>query len=371
MIRFPRTPSPRLIRNAALALLGLAIPLASYAAMTISNNAWAAGPHEKSTMNDTATKFSASGFNITPLSEETVQTLAKDLTDEERKVILNEGTEAPFCGNLLDNKKDGVYHCRLCKLPLFGSDSKFKSGTGWPSFFTPVDPDHVDSEVDNSLGMRREEITCARCGGHLGHVFPDGPKPTGLRFCVNSASLEFFEEGDEVPAMGLPTKLETAYFAGGCFWGIEDRYATLPGVLDVVSGYQGGDDSKTPTYREVCSGTTGHAESVKVDFDPSIVSYSDLLAWFFRIHDPTQGNRQGPDVGTQYRSAIYTTSDEQMEQAKAFIQAQQAEGRWSKRTITTELRSVDDAKFYEAEEYHQDYYARKGGSCAAPIYPED
>ena len=175
MIRFPRTPSPRLIRNAALAILGFAIPLASYAAISISNNAWAAGPHEKSTMNDTATKFSASGFNITPLSEETVQTLAKDLTDEERKVILNEGTEAPFCGNLLDNKKDGVYHCRLCKLPLFGSDSKFKSGTGWPSFFTPVDPDHVDSEVDNSLGMRREEITCARCGGHLGHVFPDGP----------------------------------------------------------------------------------------------------------------------------------------------------------------------------------------------------
>ncbi|MBL4810501.1 MAG: bifunctional methionine sulfoxide reductase B/A protein, partial [Phycisphaerales bacterium] len=299
-----------------------------------------------------------------------IQTLAKDLTEEERKIILNDGTEAPFCGNLLDNKLDGTYHCRLCKLPLFGSNSKFKSGTGWPSFFTPVDPDHVLTESDTTLGMTREEITCTRCGGHLGHVFPDGPEPTGLRFCVNSASLEFFEDGKDIPEMGKPAALQTAYFAGGCFWGIEDRYAKLPGVLNVISGYQGGDDTKT-TYEEVSYGTTGHAESVKVIFDPSVITYNELLAWFFRIHDPTQGDRQGPDIGTQYRSAIYTTSDEQHQEAQAFIQAQQKEGRWSKQTITTELRSESNAKFYEAEEYHQDYYARTGGACAAPIYPED
>ncbi|MFK7759647.1 MAG: bifunctional methionine sulfoxide reductase B/A protein [Phycisphaerales bacterium] len=359
--------SQRLIRNIALGLFGLAIPLSFYALMTVATdaNAGAPTPHMKDTM---TTKFSVSGHNITPLTDERIEFLAQDLTDEERKIILNDGTEPSFCGNLLDNKKEGVYHCRLCKLPLFGSDSKFKSGTGWPSFFTPVDEAHVATHEDNSFGMTRIEIECARCNGHLGHVFPDGPQPTGLRFCVNSASLEFFETGDEIPAMGLPTKLETAYFAGGCFWGIEQRFEKMEGVHDAISGYQGGDDSSTPTYREVCSGTTGHAESVKVVFDPAVVSYDDLLRWFFRIHDPTQGNRQGPDVGSQYRSAIYTTSDEQMAHATAFIKAQQAEGRWSKRTITTELRSADSAKFYDAEEYHQDYYSKNGGTCAAPIY---
>ncbi len=359
------TRTSTIIPIAAIAFLGTAITL-------LANTTWATAqnPTENTTMTQTTNQYSQSGHNITRLSDEKIQTLAKDLTDDERKIILNDGTEAPFCGNLLDNKKDGTYHCRLCKLPLFGSNSKFKSGTGWPSFFTPMDPDHVLTESDNTHGMTREEITCARCGGHLGHVFPDGPEPTGLRFCVNSASLEFFEDGDTLPKAALPAQTQTAYFAGGCFWGIEDRYAKLPGVLNVISGYQGGDDTKT-TYEEVLKGTTGHAESVKVIFDPSIVSYGELLAWFFRIHDPTQGDRQGPDIGTQYRSAIYTTSDDQFNQAQAFIAAQQKEGRWSKRTITTELRTESDAKFYEAEEYHQDYYARTGGACAAPIYPED
>lgn len=362
--------SQRTLRNIALALVGLSIPIAIYATMTASTTA-NASPRDLQAMShtDTQSEYSSSGHKITHLSDEQIETLAKDLSPEDRRIILNEGTEPPFCGNLLDNKLEGVYHCKLCKLPLFGSDSKFKSGTGWPSFFTPVDPAHVHTEVDTTLGMVREEITCTRCSAHLGHVFPDGPKPTGLRFCVNSASLEFFEDGDTLPMAALPTQTQSAYFAGGCFWGIEDRYAKLPGVLNVVSGFQGGDDSSTPSYREVCSGSTGHAESVQVDFDPSVVSYSDLLSWFFRIHDPTQGNRQGPDVGTQYRSAIYTTTDEQFQEAKAFIETQQKDGRWSKRPITTELRK--DAKFYAAEEYHQDYYAKNGGTCAAPIYPED
>lgn len=360
----------KIITTAALALLGLAIPAVLFATLTLST-ADQAEYTEINTMFETIDGYSRAGFNITRLSGEKIKTLAEDLTDDERKVILNDDTEAPFCGNLLDNKLEGVYHCKLCKLPLFGSDTKFNSRTGWPSFFTPVDPDHVLTESDKSKGMSRDEITCARCGGHLGHVFEDGPEPTGLRFCVNSASLEFFEDGDTLPMAALPTQTQTAYFAGGCFWGIEDRYAKLPGVLDAVSGFQGGDDSSTPSYAAVCAGTTGHAESVKVIFDPAVVSYNDLLSWFFRIHDPTQGDRQGPDVGTQYRSAIYTTSEDQYIEAEAFIASQQAEGRWSSKKITTELKNADDSIFYLAEDYHQDYYMRKGGSCAAPIYPED
>jgi peptide methionine sulfoxide reductase msrA/msrB len=352
-------------------VLGLMVPISAYAS---ANSVRHAGGKDGAMSNMSKTtqqvRYSGSGHDITRLTESRVEELAQDLNEEERKIILNDGTEAPFCGNLLDNKKDGVYVCRLCDLPLFASDSKFTSGTGWPSFFQPVDPDHVDEIEDTTYGMVRTEITCARCGGHLGHVFNDGPKPTGMRFCVNSASLVFVENGDDLPEGAKPVKTETAYFAGGCFWGIEDRFQKQPGVIRVVSGYQGGDDSKAPTYREVCSGTTGHAESVRVEFDPARISYGELLAWFFRIHDPTQGNRQGPDIGTQYRSAIFAVGDEQYVQAERFIAAQQQDGRWSNKKITTELRRAADAPFYEAETYHQDYYAKNGGTCYTPIYDD-
>lgn len=313
---------------------------------------------------DTKQVMSDSGYDVTPLSEDQVAALAADLTEDERRVILNDGTEPAFCGTLTDNKKDGTYVCRLCNLPLFKSDSKFNSGTGWPSFFQPYDEAHVGTHVDNSWHMVRTEIVCARCGGHLGHVFDDGPKPTGKRFCVNSVSLTFVDEGDELPAMpAVANSLKTAYFAGGCFWGVEDRFAQLDGVKDAVSGYQGGDDSN-PTYKEVCSGATGHAESVMLRYDPSVISYQELLEFFFKIHNPTQGDRQGPDVGSQYRSAIYTTDDEQHELAKAFLKDQQKEGKWSEKTITTELKRAP--KFYKAEEYHQDYHLKHGGHCPIP-----
>ncbi len=313
---------------------------------------------------DTKPVISESGYDITPLTEDTVEALAADLNDEERRVILNDGTEPAFCGNLTDNKKDGTYVCRLCNLPLFKSDSKFTSGTGWPSFFQPYDEDHVGTHVDNSWHMVRTEITCARCGGHLGHVFDDGPKPTGKRFCVNSVSLSFVEAGEELPKMPVVTStLKTAYFAGGCFWGVEDRFAQLDGVQDAVSGYQGGDDNN-PSYEEVCSGATGHAESVMLRYDPNVISYNELLEFFFKIHNPTQGDRQGPDVGSQYRSAIYPTDEEQMKLAKEFLKDQQSEGKWSDRKITTELKMAP--KFYKAEEYHQDYHLKHGGHCPIP-----
>ncbi|MEP6703219.1 MAG: peptide-methionine (R)-S-oxide reductase MsrB [Acidobacteriota bacterium] len=144
-------------------------------------------------------EMSDSGYDVTPISDETRDRLAQDLNEEERRVLLDHGTEAPFCGTLLDNKQDGTYACRLCGLPLFTSKHKFNSGTGWPSFHSPFDKDHLTEITDDSLGMRRVEIRCARCGGHQGHVFPDGPPPTGQRYCLNSAALQFFPEGDEMP----------------------------------------------------------------------------------------------------------------------------------------------------------------------------
>ncbi|MHC4975301.1 MAG: bifunctional methionine sulfoxide reductase B/A protein [Planctomycetota bacterium] len=313
-------------------------------------------------------RYSASGHDITPLSDSEVAGLAIDLTAEERRILLDHGTEPPFCGGLLDNKLEGLYLCRLCDLPLFESSTKFTSGTGWPSFFAPYDTDHIRNIEDSSLGMRRIENRCARCDAHLGHVFPDGPKPTGMRFCVNSASLVFVENGEELPRGARPVETETAYFAGGCFWGIEHRMQELEGVVDAVSGYQGG-HVELPTYTQICTGTTGHAESVRVRFDPSRIGYETLLEAYFTIHDPTQLNRQGPDIGTQYRSAIFAVNEEQFEQANAFIdRLQSSDTRFRNKKIVTEVKGYET--FYEAEEYHQNYHIKHGGFCPLPTFDQ-
>ncbi len=307
--------------------------------------------------------YSTGGYDITPLSKERIKERAADLTPEERHILLDKGTEKPFCGLLLDTKEKGVYVCRLCGLPLFSSHAKFKSGTGWPSFFQPFDKQHVRLSRDTSHGMVRTEVLCTRCGSHLGHVFEDGPPPTGLRFCMNSASLRFYKDGAELPPESRPIPTETAYFAGGCFWGIEDRFQQVPGVIDATSGYQGGATSQ-PSYKEVCSGNTGHAETVRVTFDPKRVTYRQLLEWFFQFHDPTQLNRQGPDRGTQYRSAIFTANDDQARQAKAYIDELSRQSRFRGRKIVTTVAPA--GPFYEAEEYHQDYHLKHGGSCPLP-----
>jgi peptide methionine sulfoxide reductase msrA/msrB len=307
--------------------------------------------------------ISRGGYDIRPLTRERIQELAKGLEPAERQVLLAKGTEAPFCGLLLNNKEKGTYVCRLCGLPLYSSDSKFESGTGWPSFYRPFDPDHIRHQRDASHGMVRTEILCARCGSHLGHVFEDGPPPTGLRHCLNSVSLRFCPADKELPPESRPLKLETAYFAGGCFWGMEDRFQQVPGVADAVSGYQGG-QTANPSYKQVCSDRTGHAETVRVTFDPAQVTYRQLLEWFFKFHDPTQLNRQGPDVGSQYRSAIFTANDQQLKEAKAFIKEESENTRFRGKKITTTVEPA--GPFYEAEAYHQDYHLKHGGSCPLP-----
>jgi peptide methionine sulfoxide reductase msrA/msrB len=316
-------------------------------------------PVKRSQVAPAARMYSRSGYDITPLAKERVKELASKLDAEAFRVTQQSGTERAFCGNLVDNKKDGTYCCVVCGLPLFASGDKFHSGTGWPSFFSPVDRAHVAEREDNSHGMERVEINCARCGAHLGHVFEDGPKPTGLRYCLNSAALKFYEKGSEMPSESKPMKTETAYFAGGCFWGIEHIFQQAPGVLSAESGYMQGKTEK-PTYQQVCAGDTEHAEAVRVVFDPTVITYRQLLQGFFKMHDPTQVNRQGPDAGTQYRSGVFCATPQQLEEARAYV-AELAAQKVFRKPIATQVELAKT--FFPAEEYHQDYVDKTGRSC--------
>lgn len=277
----------------------------------------------------------------------------KKLTSQEEAVIVDKGTERPFTGIYNDHYEKGVYRCKRCAEPLFQSDSKFKSGCGWPSFDDAI-PEAVVEKLDAD-GQRRE-ILCAGCGAHLGHVFMgEGLTPKNVRHCVNSLSLDFSPKDQQKKKSEKTdqTSREEAFFAGGCFWGVEYHFERVPGVLEAVSGYMGGSQS-SPSYEEVCSGHTGHAEAVRVAFDPGKTDFETLARLFFEIHDPTQVNRQGPDIGTQYRSAVYYASAEQ----KAVTEKLVAKLEKSGYKLATSLEPA--ATFYPAEDYHQDYYEKNG-----------
>ena len=301
-------------------------------------------------------KFASTG-NLKPDQkiEKTVSEWQTLLTPEQFQITRLKGTERAHSSEMCSYFEPGKYACVCCGTLLFDGGEKFESGTGWPSFTQPIKENAVAYHKDISFGMVRIEALCNSCDAHLGHVFPDGPKPSGLRYCMNAVSLRKVESSDK-----------KITFGGGCFWCTEAVFDLLQGVIKVESGYSGGKISN-PTYREVCSGMTGHAEVIEVTYDPDQISFEDLLRIHLSTHNPTTLNKQGADTGTQYRSVIFYRNESEKNLAEKVISEMQP---FFENPIVTEIAPFE--QFYKAETEHQNYYKenRDAQYCQVVINPK-